>query len=211
MFIFFSLSRLIRERMEGRAESFLPILILISGNFFGVEMTGLARRLGDDSLAATLAYRNLVGGKLAGVAFRLVSDSCRTVAEHAAITWDPEKPRDTTWTHHVIYAEVITWPMEYPRLELIAAVDKNGGVGLDNRLPWQLASEWAYFQRMTIPAQDSGKVHAAVFGSRTWDSIPEGMRPWKNCINYVISRSQSQHSCKESCKNLLQGSIERFV
>jgi len=86
MFIFFSLSRLIRERMEGRAESFLPILILISGNFFGVEMTGLARRLGDDSLAATLAYRNLVGGKLAGVAFRLVSDSCRTVAEHAAIT-----------------------------------------------------------------------------------------------------------------------------
>jgi len=82
-------------------------------------------------------------------------------------------------------------PMEYPRLELIAAVDKNGGVGLDNRLPWQLPSEWAYFQRMTVPAPDSGRVHAAIFGRRTWDSIPPGMRPWKNCINYIISRSMT--------------------
>lgn len=81
--------------------------------------------------------------------------------------------------------------MEYPRLELIAAVDKNGGVGLDNRLPWQLASEWAYFQRMTIPAQGCGRIHAAIFGTRTWESIPAGMRPWRNCINYIISRSMT--------------------
>jgi len=80
---------------------------------------------------------------------------------------------------------------DYPRLEIMAAVDRNLGCGRDNQLPWKLASEAAYFERMTQSPSRSSKVHAAVFGRRTWESIPLEQRPWKNSICYIVSRSMT--------------------
>ena len=87
--------------------------------------------------------------------------------------------------------------MDYPRLELMVAVDENWAIGKDNQLPWFLPTESAYFLKMTQqPAR--GKQHAAIFGRRTWLSIPVGMRPWKNCISYVLSTTLAESELTES-------------
>ena len=78
-----------------------------------------------------------------------------------------------------------------PRLELIVAVERNGGIGQNNRLPWSLPSEFAYFLRMTQNPV-AGKRHAVIMGRYTWISIPPKARPWKNSINFILSQTMSQ-------------------
>jgi dihydrofolate reductase len=41
---------------------------------------------------------------------------------------------------------------------LIAAVERNLGLGRNNDLPWQLEQEYAYFNRLTTLTQDTSKM-----------------------------------------------------
>ena len=36
-----------------------------------------------------------------------------------------------------------------PPVDIIVAVDKSGGIGLDGNLPWSLEAEWAHFLRLS--------------------------------------------------------------
>ena len=67
---------------------------------------------------------------------------------------------------------------------LIAAVDKNYGIGKNNDLPWKLPSDLAYFSEKT---KGNGR-NAVIMGRRTWESF--NGRALKNRMNIVISRSE---------------------
>ena len=82
--------------------------------------------------------------------------------------------------------------MEYPRLELMVATDNNLGIGKDNKLPWKIPSEFAYYRRMTSSAIDSKKVHASIYATKNWHSLPETCKPWGNTICFILSRSIRQ-------------------
>ncbi len=79
--------------------------------------------------------------------------------------------------------------MDYPRLELLVATDKNLGIGKDNRLPWSIPSEFAYYKRMSTSPAGAAKVHASIYGRKNWESIPEKVRPWGNTICFILSRT----------------------
>jgi dihydrofolate reductase len=64
-----------------------------------------------------------------------------------------------------------------PRLELVVAVDPDGVIGRDNRLPWHLPDELRHFKRIT-----SG--HVVVMGRKTQESIG---RPLPNRRNLVLT------------------------
>ncbi|MGL5817958.1 MAG: dihydrofolate reductase [Phycicoccus sp.] len=49
-------------------------------------------------------------------------------------------------------------------ITLIAAVARNGVIGVGDAMPWHLPEDFAYFKRMTMG-------HALVMGRRTFDSI----------------------------------------
>jgi dihydrofolate reductase len=66
-----------------------------------------------------------------------------------------------------------------PQLTIVVAIDRAGGIGVDNRLPWHLPEDLAHFKRVT-----SG--HAILMGRRTFDSIG---RPLPNRRNIVITRN----------------------
>lgn len=65
-------------------------------------------------------------------------------------------------------------------LSIIVATDLQGGIGINNMLPWHLPEDLAHFKRMT-----SG--HPILMGRKTFDSIG---RPLPNRRNIVITRNR---------------------
>lgn len=64
-------------------------------------------------------------------------------------------------------------------MNLIAAVDKNWAIGLDNKLLVSIPEDMKFFRTTTI-----GKV--VVMGRKTLESFPNG-RPLKNRVNIVLT------------------------
>lgn len=64
-------------------------------------------------------------------------------------------------------------------LTIIVATDQQGGIGIDNTLPWKLPEDLAHFKRMTTG-------HPIIMGRKTFDSIG---RPLPNRRNIVITRN----------------------
>lgn len=71
-------------------------------------------------------------------------------------------------------------------LTLIAAVAKNGCIGINGKLPWHIPEDFAHFKRYT-----TGKV--VCMGRKTWESLPPKFRPLPNRMNVVVTR-QEQYS-----------------
>ena len=64
-------------------------------------------------------------------------------------------------------------------LTIIVATDQQGGIGIDNTLPWKLPEDMAHFKRLTTG-------HPVIMGRKTFDSIG---RPLPNRRNIVITRN----------------------
>ncbi len=75
----------------------------------------------------------------------------------------------------------MTAPAQQPEVVLIAAVARNGVIGHDNRLPWQLPEDMAHFRRST-------QACTVLMGRRTWDSLPDRFRPLPGRHNIVVTR-----------------------
>lgn len=86
---------------------------------------------------------------------------------------------------------------------IIAAADKNMGIGKDNELPWRIKGDLRYFSKVTSEAIE-GMENAVIMGRKTWDSLPEKHRPLKNRINVVLSRKKVELPEGE----ILAGSLE---
>ena len=66
-------------------------------------------------------------------------------------------------------------------LSIVVAMDENRLIGKDNKLPWHLPADLAYFKKIT-----TGK--SIVMGRKTYESIG---RPLPNRRNIVISRNSN--------------------
>jgi dihydrofolate reductase len=74
--------------------------------------------------------------------------------------------------------------MPKPVLTLIAAVARNGVIGIANRLPWQLPADLKHFKELTTG-------HAVIMGRKTWESLPAKFRPLPGRRNIVVTRNDS--------------------
>lgn len=68
------------------------------------------------------------------------------------------------------------------RLALIAAVGRNGAIGKDGSMPWQLKADLAHFRRTTLGCP-------VVMGRKTWDSLPAAFKPLPGRRNVVVTRN----------------------
>ena len=71
-----------------------------------------------------------------------------------------------------------------PRLTLIAAVARNGGIGRDNALLVHLPEDLRHFKRTTLG-------HPVIMGRKTWDSL---RRPLPGRRNIVVTRNPAWHA-----------------
>jgi dihydrofolate reductase len=74
----------------------------------------------------------------------------------------------------------MTTPSSGIPLALIAAVAENGAIGLRNRLPWHIASEYRYFQ-------DTVAGHPAIMGRNTFAALGQ---PLARSANIVVTRAR---------------------
>lgn len=63
--------------------------------------------------------------------------------------------------------------------ELIVAMSKNGVIGHNNKLPWNIREDLENFSKLT-------KGHIVIMGRKTFESLPNG--PLKNRLNVILSR-----------------------
>lgn len=100
---------------------------------------------------------------------------------------------------------------------IVVAADRNGGIGKNNRLPWQgkLKTDMAFFKELTMSQYPSNIItryilkngvlagheiaenehklkNVVIMGRKTWDSIPKKFKPLEDRVNIVLSRTISQ-------------------
>lgn len=80
------------------------------------------------------------------------------------------------------------------RLSIIAAVARNGVIGIENRLPWRLPEDLRHFKRLTLG-------HHLIMGRKTYESIG---RPLPGRVTIILTRDPGYRA--EGC--LTAGSIE---
>jgi dihydrofolate reductase len=74
---------------------------------------------------------------------------------------------------------------------------KNRVIGYENKMPWHLPAELAYFKRITTG-------HPIIMGRKTFDSIG---RPLPNRRNIVVSRNANFHSPGVEVANSLENAL----
>jgi dihydrofolate reductase len=68
-------------------------------------------------------------------------------------------------------------------VNVIVAYCKNGGIGINNTLPWKISSDLKKFKKMTL----GNKNNAIVMGKNTWVSLRNNALPMRD--NLILSTS----------------------
>jgi dihydrofolate reductase len=84
-------------------------------------------------------------------------------------------------------------------LTFIVAVARNGVMGKDGKLPWDLPEDRAFFRASTMG-------HAIIMGRRTWD---ERGAPLDGRRNIVVSRSGAVSGAGREVVSTIEEAIER--
>ena len=70
-------------------------------------------------------------------------------------------------------------------------MDEKFGIGKDGGLPWRLSEDLKHFKKITTQVQTPGKQNFVLMGRKTWDSLPEKLRPLPGRLNVVLSRRKN--------------------
>ncbi|MBI5465897.1 MAG: dihydrofolate reductase [Candidatus Kerfeldbacteria bacterium] len=70
---------------------------------------------------------------------------------------------------------------------IIAAQDRNRGIGKAGKLPWAFRGDMEHFKAITTREVAPGTRNAVIMGSTTWNSLPEKHRPLSDRLNVVLS------------------------
>jgi len=75
---------------------------------------------------------------------------------------------------------------------IIAAIDRNRGVGKAGRLPWVFRGDMEHFKAVTTRQAAMGALNAVIMGRTTWLSLPERFRPLPDRLNLVLSSAKPE-------------------
>ena len=84
-------------------------------------------------------------------------------------------------------------------IHLIWAQEKDGGIGINNDLPWHISEDLKKFKKLTLNKP-------IIMGRKTWDSLP--FKPLPKRQNVVLSsQSMNDVECYTSVENCLDGLV----
>jgi dihydrofolate reductase / thymidylate synthase len=77
-------------------------------------------------------------------------------------------------------------------LNIIVAKDNNNNIGYQNKLIYSIPEDLKYFRDITTFTNDRNKINAIIMGRKTWDSIPDKVKPLKNRLNIILSKTENK-------------------
>ncbi|UOE77940.1 dihydrofolate reductase [Parageobacillus thermoglucosidasius] len=91
----------------------------------------------------------------------------------------------------------------------IFAMDQNRVIGKDNRLPWHLPADLAYFKKVTMG-------HAVIMGRKTFQSLGRSLPGRENVIvtrdrSFQVEGCTVLHSLEEVCQFAVKRGDEVFI
>jgi len=95
-------------------------------------------------------------------------------------------------------------------LNLIVCKTSKNGIGLNNRLPWNLSKELLHFKKITATTDKPELKNAVVMGRNTWESLPDKSIPLKSRLNVVLTRQKNKFRNYEKC-DYITNSIEDSI
>ena len=92
------------------------------------------------------------------------------------------------------------------KVHLIWAQEKNGGIGKDGKLPWNISEDIQNFKKLTLDS-------TILMGRKTWESLP--IRPLSKRRNIILSSkevtdAECYTSIEECIKKLNDEGIEKL-
>ncbi|XP_043225628.1 putative dihydrofolate reductase isoform X2 [Amphibalanus amphitrite] len=79
------------------------------------------------------------------------------------------------------------------KMNIVAAMASNRGIGCNGDLPWRLKKEFKHFTSLIRRLDDPSKKNAVILGRKTWESVPATSRPIKGKINVIVT-SQADYT-----------------
>ena len=91
-------------------------------------------------------------------------------------------------------------------IDMIWAQDKNGGIGKNGKLPWNISEDLQNFKKVTLG-------YPIIMGRKTWESLP--FKPLPNRRNIVLSsqkvdNTETYHSIDECLGALNSEGVEKI-
>ena len=78
------------------------------------------------------------------------------------------------------------------KYSIISACTREGGIGLNNQIPWKIPGEMVMFKKITSQTIENEKMNAVIMGRKTWETIKD--KPLNNRINIVITSEPNKIS-----------------
>jgi len=70
-------------------------------------------------------------------------------------------------------------------MNIIVAIDKKRGIGLNNKIPWSFKEDLQYFRKITLHS-------VVIMGKNTWNSLPSAYKPLSKRHNIVVSTTKKE-------------------
>lgn len=91
--------------------------------------------------------------------------------------------------------------MHTQRISQIAAIDRNRGLGKSGELLYHIPEDLRRFREKT-------KGHPVIMGRKTWESLPQGVRPMPGRANIVVTRQHGYVAAGAHVVPSIDGAIE---
>jgi dihydrofolate reductase len=91
---------------------------------------------------------------------------------------------------------------------IIVACTQNGLIGINGKIPWYLPDDLIHFKKITTNTTHLDEKNIVIMGRKTWESLPELIKPLKNRINIIISTQLKLDNTDVYVKSSLQNAFE---
>lgn len=95
------------------------------------------------------------------------------------------------------------------KFNLIVAMCKNNGIGLNGKLPWNIKEDLSFFSKTTI----GQKNNAVIMGRKTWESLPSKFQktglPFRD--NFILSSKLDIDEMSTNDNSKINNIIKSFV
>jgi len=93
-----------------------------------------------------------------------------------------------------------------PFLDLMVAMDQNNGIGINNKVPWNLPGDWAWLMTISTTTVDPKKRNAIIVGRLTHEEMGSLAKRW-----YSIVITSKPNLVKQSDDVICVSSFEQAI